>query len=273
MDSPIDESGDTRHEIYRKLHGDQLSGQEAANAVSAERILDIVMDYYRPASILDVGCGIGTWLKVARSRGILDIRGIEGSWIDNAKLQVEPRFVEVVDLENSFNLGRRFDLVISLEVAEHLSEGAADHFIESLTAHAPLVLFSAAIPYQGGDHHVNEQFLPYWANRFSRLNFRPVDVIRGKIWNEQPILWWLRQNVVLFAEQQLLARDERLHRAAEESAAYPLSLVHPDVYLHRMQIGMQAVAKMAQLAKAFGQGGVFRVHVGPDGTTKIIRDG
>jgi hypothetical protein len=56
-----------------------------------------------------------------------------------------------------------------LEVGEHISESAANHFIESLTTHAPVVLFSAAIPYQGGDHHVNEQFLPYWVERFSAL--------------------------------------------------------------------------------------------------------
>jgi SAM-dependent methyltransferase len=210
MDLKGNQSSDVRNEIYRQLHSDQLSEQEAANAASAGRILDIVMDYYRPASVLDVGCGIGTWLKVARSRGISDIKGIEGSWLDKSKLQIESDLVEVVDLEKSFTLGRRFDLVISLEVAEHLSESAANHFIESLTAHAPLVLFSAAIPCQGGDHHVNEQFLPYWAERFSRFNFRPVDVIRGKIWNEPTILWWLRQNAVLFAEQQLLAHNERL---------------------------------------------------------------
>ena len=129
------------------------------------------------------------------------------------------------------------------------------------------------IPYQGGDHHVNEQFLPYWTERFSHFNFRPVDVIRGKIWSDRTILWWLRQNVVLFAEQQLLAHNDRLGRAAKESASYPLSLVHPEVYLHRMHIGMQAVGKMGQLAQAFGQGGLFRVTVAPDGTAKITREG
>jgi SAM-dependent methyltransferase len=273
MDSDENQSADTRQKIYQDLHSEQLSEQEAANAASATRILDILMDYYRPASVLDVGCGIGTWLKVASARGISDIRGMEGSWLDTSKLQIDSRFVEVVDLEKSFNLGRRFDLVISLEVAEHISESAADHFIECLTRHAPVVLFSAAIPYQGGDHHVNEQFLPYWVERFSRFDFRPLDVIRGRIWNDQGVLWWLRQNVVLFAEQELLARNQRLRRAAEESAAYPLSLVHPDVYLFRMRLGMQAMEKMGQLAQAFGQGGLFRVSVGSDGVVEIIREG
>jgi SAM-dependent methyltransferase len=272
MDSQANESADPRQKIYQDLHSEQLSQQEAANAASAGRILDIVMDYYRPASVLDVGCGIGSWLKAAKSRGISDIRGIEGSWLDPSKLQVESRFVEAVDIERSFNLGRRFDLVISLEVAEHISEGAANHFIESLTSHAPVVLFSAAIPYQGGDHHANEQFLPYWVERFSRFNFRPVDVIRGKIWNDRTVLWWLRQNVVMFADHELLAGNERMRRAADESAAYPLSLVHPDVYLFRMHMGMQAMERTRQLTKAFGQGGLFRVNMGPDGILSIARE-
>jgi len=272
MDTRPNQYPDPRQKIYQDLHSEQLSEQEGANAASARRILDIVMDYRRPASVLDVGCGIGTWLKVAQSRGISDIKGIEGSWLDSSKLQIEAHFVQIVDLEKSFDLGRRFDLVICLEVAEHVSASAADHFIASLTRHAPVVLFSAAIPYQGGHHHVNEQFLPYWMERFSRFNFRPLDVIRGKIWNDQTILWWLRQNVVLFAEQELVARDERLRRAADESAAYPLSLVHPDVYLSRVQMGIQATEKMGQLAKIFGQGGLFRVNVGPDGMVKIIRE-
>jgi SAM-dependent methyltransferase len=266
MDPKADHSTDPRQKIYQDLHCEQH------NAASARRILDIVMDYHRPASSLDVGCGIGTWLKVAESRGISDIRGVEGSWLDPSKLQVEAHFLQIVDLEKSFDLGRHFDLVICLEVAEHISAGAADHFIASLTRHAPVVLFSAAIPYQGGHHHVNEQFLPYWTERFSRFNFRPLDVIRGKIWNDQTILWWLRQNAVLFAEQELVARDERLRRAADESAAYPLSLVHPDVYLSRVQMGIQATEKMGQFAKIFGEGGQFRVNLGPDGMLSIIRE-
>jgi SAM-dependent methyltransferase len=221
--------------------------------------------------VLDVGCGLGTWLKAAQSRGILDIRGIEGAWLDPSKLQVEPRFLEILDLEKSFDLGRRFGLVICLEVAEHVSAGAADHLIASLTRHAPVVLFSAAIPHQGGDHHVNEQFLPYWTERFSRFDFRPLNVIRGRIWDDQAILWWLRQNVILFAERTLVSGDERLRRAADESAACPLSLVHPDVYLERVQMGIQAMEKMGQLAKIFGQGGVFRVEAGRDGM-RITRE-
>jgi SAM-dependent methyltransferase len=262
---------DEREGIYRDLHGGQLAAQEAANAASAERILDIVREYYQPASVLDVGCGLGTWLKVAQARGIADIMGVEGAWLDRSKLQVDGARVRMVELEKSFDLGRQFDLAICLEVAEHLSADAADAFVASLTRHAPVVLFSAAIPYQGGHHHVNERFLPYWMERFAHHGYRPLNVIRGKIWDDPTILWWLRQNIVLFAKHERIAGDERLRRAAEESDAYPLSVVHPDVYVSRVGAGFQAIEQLQRIAGVFGQGGMFRVTLEPNGSFTITK--
>jgi SAM-dependent methyltransferase len=231
------------------------------------------MDYHRPASVLDVGCGIGTWLKVAQSRGISDIAGIDGPWLDVSKLRVDQRHVVVCDLEKPFDLGRRFDLVICLEVAEHLSANAADGFIESLARHAPAVLFSAAIPHQGGHHHVNEQFLSYWVERFGRLGFKLLNVVRGKIWDDQTILWWLRQNIVLFLREDLISSSERLQRAVAESAAYPVSVVHPHIYLSRVQKGQQAIEHMVRLEQILGAGGLFRVTAFPDGRISIVKEG
>jgi hypothetical protein len=140
---------DPRREVHADLQGRQLQAEEAKNARSAERVLEIVFRYYQPASVLDVGCGLGTWLKVAAAIGVRDIHGMDGPWLDLSRLQIDPRCVEMRDLEQGFDLGRRFDLVICLEVAEHLVPSAAEGFIAALTRHAPAVLFSAAIPYQG----------------------------------------------------------------------------------------------------------------------------
>lgn len=271
MKSATNQQSENREDIYQDLHGGQLAAQEAANATSAECILDIVTEYFQPASVLDVGCGLGTWLKVAQARGIVDIMGVDGVWLDKSKLQIDGTLVRLIELENSFDLGRRFDLVICLEVAEHLSANAADTFIASLTRHASVILFSAAIPYQGGHHHVNERFLSYWVERFANHGYRPLNVIRGKIWDNPKILWWLRQNAVLFVKQELISGDERLRRAFEDGATCPLSLVHPDVYLGRVQMGLQAMEKVRQIAGVFGQGGMFRVTVDSNGSFTISR--
>src|SRR5688500_16568736 len=124
---------DIRADIYRDLHGGQMAQQEALNRSSAERILGILFDYVRPQSVLDVGCGFGTWMDVAAKMGVGEVRGVEGDWLDRSQLAVDSSLVQTLDLEKSFDVGRRFDLTICLEVAEHLSEPAADPFIESLT--------------------------------------------------------------------------------------------------------------------------------------------
>lgn len=262
---------DGRDAIYRDLHSGQLTEQEKANAHSAERIFDIVFEFHRPTSLLDVGCGLGTWLNVARSRGVEDVCGVEGVWLDIAKLRIDPTCVQTLDLEQGFDLGRQFDLVISLEVAEHLSEDAAERFIATLVRHGQRVLFSAAIPYQGGHHHVNERFLPYWAELFARFGYRLLNVIRGKIWDDQSVLWWLRQNVVLFVDEKLIVTDDRLRSAVVAGADYPLSVVHPEVYLGRVQQAAEQYKQFSGLQEFFGQGGVFRVTIDVGGVFAITK--
>src|SRR5262249_49881456 len=137
------------------------------------------------------------------------------------------------DLEQPFDLGRRFDLAISLEVAEHLSAAAAAGVVASLARHADVVLFSAAIPFQGGHHHVNEQFLDYWGRLFEAHAYQAVDCLRCLIWNNPAVLWWLRQNIVVFVKQELATGQGPF--AGLVQGRGPLSIVHPDVYLDRMK--------------------------------------
>jgi SAM-dependent methyltransferase len=225
---------DERNVIYKTLHSTQLSQEKPATEYSSQRVLEILFKCYRPNSLLDVGCGLGMWLKMATTLGVSEVRGIEGEWIDPALLEVSPDLVQVRDLEKGFDLKRKFDLVICLEVAEHLSEGAADNFIASLVRHAPAVLFSAAIPFQGGDHHVNERFLPYWAAKFAQHDYRPVDFIRRELWEDERALLWIRQNVMLFAHEGLIAGNELLRRAGLDNR-FPFSVVHPEFYYRRAQ--------------------------------------
>jgi len=254
---------DQRGEIYGDLHGQQLRDEKAYNEYSSRRILEILFQAYRPSSLLDVGCGLGTWLKTAQAFGVSDVQGIEGQWVDANALEVAPELVQTCDLEKGFALGRRFDLVICLEVAEHLAESAADTFIASLVRHGPAVLFSAAIPSQGGHHHVNERFLPYWVTKFAAHGFRPIDLIRAEIWDDDNVLWWLRQNMVLFVTSELCASNEKL-RQASVALRKPLSLVHPALY---MKLG----AQVEQIREFVGPGGLFRMLPAPGSAFSISR--
>ena len=132
------------------------------------------------------------------------------------------------------DLDKKYHLAISLEVAEHISAKNAAKFVDSLTSAAGFILFSAAIPFQGGTGHVNEQWPDYWVSLFANRGFVTLDLIRDKIWNDGQIPSWYRQNILLFV------KEEELHRVAAGEADVnrgkaPLSMVHPDTYLARVE--------------------------------------
>lgn len=195
---------------------------DATSIRSARRVVPRVMDLVRPASVVDVGCGRGGWLRVFLDHGVTEVLGVDGDWVDPAGLHIPRERFQHRDLRQPLEIPGTFDLAVSLEVAEHLPEAQADGFVEALTRLAPAVLFSAAIPHQGGVGHVNEQWPEYWAERFARRGFAAVDVLRREIWDDPDVAWWYAQNLLLFS------------RAAEASGPVP-RLVHPRHYLIKME--------------------------------------
>jgi SAM-dependent methyltransferase len=226
-------SKDERSAIYQDLHARQLESEEANNRHSARVILSMLFEVFVPESMLDVGCGLGTWLSVAREMGVQDVKGIDGTWLDKTRLRVPEDLVQVRDLEKPFDLARRFDLVSCLEVAEHLEGSVARNFVASLSSHGDVLLFSAAIPFQGGHHHVNEQWPDYWKLLFQEQAYRPVDFFRGRIWNDSSILLWLRQNILLFVNDRAMQNYPIFRELSRRIS--PISIVHPDVYVSRLK--------------------------------------
>lgn len=170
------------------------------NMLAPRELVPIIMQFGNFNSVVDVGCGLGTFLRAFKENGVEKILGIDGPWCKKELLFQnisEEEFLEF-DLERDFNLNYKFDLAISLEVAEHLSPSRASSFVENLCNLSDTVLFSAAVPYQGGENHLNEQPLSYWINLFNKNNYKCLDVIRPLIWNNNKIFWWYRQNIVLF---------------------------------------------------------------------------
>ena len=177
-----------------------------------------------------------------------------------------------VDLEKTLSCGRKFDLVICLEVAEHLHEQAAERFVADLVEHGDTILFFAGIPHQGGHHHVNEQFPDYWAEIFAKHDFLPLDFIRGRIWNDDTVHWWFRQNIVLFAHRNVVSANTRLRQEFETGEGqHPLSIVHPDVYLGRLKLARSTAAKGQRLLRLLSKRGKYIVESGADGRITIQR--
>lgn len=173
------------------------------NEEDAKQVIPVLLKYMKPNSILDVGCGIGTWLKVFSDFGVEDWLGIEGQKIEMSDLVIVPEKVILHDLNSPLNLKRSFDLVVSLEVAEHLPESSANTYVETLVNHSKAILFSAAIPDQGGYKHVNEQWPEYWQSKFNRFGYSFYDLIRPEIWNNKSVNVWYRQNVFLVMHESM----------------------------------------------------------------------
>jgi SAM-dependent methyltransferase len=212
---------------------------------SAQVVVPIILQLVQPKAVVDVGCGDGTWLAVLREHGISDTLGLDGDYVDRRKLQIPQDQFMAADLSSPFELPRTFDLAVSLEVAEHLPPQSAEGFVDSLVRLAPVVLFSAAIPLQGGTQHVNEQWPDYWASLFRHHDYVPIDFIRGKIWDNDDVEWWYAQNCLVFANSASLKNDNLLRAAFEATNPHQLNIVHPRQYLptvaslERQQYGLR----------------------------------
>ena len=202
----------------------------SGSLASARIIVPIILELLAPRSVVDVGCGIGTWLSVFQEHGVDDVIGVDGGYIDRDELFIDPARYVGHDLEQPLRLDRCFDLALSLEVAEHLAPEAAATFVESLVNIAPAILFSAAIPHQSGAGHRNEQWPAYWASHFARHGFQPIDCIRHRVWAHPEVEVWYAQNTLLYIREGKLAQHARLARQLRP-AADALALVHPRLYL------------------------------------------
>jgi SAM-dependent methyltransferase len=197
---------------------------------SAREIVPIVLRLIELRSVIDVGCGVGTWLSVFKEHGVIDVLGVDGRHVDGTMLEIPPKQFLAADLSKPFHIARQFDLAVSLEVAEHLPIQCAGQFVESLTRLSPIVLFSAAIPFQGGTCHINEQWPDYWRAHFERHGFVAVDALRHNIWQNEKVYVWYRQNMLLFVSEGHLRRHAILKDEYRKTNTRQLSIVHPELY-------------------------------------------
>lgn len=197
------------------------------NLKSPRAIVPIVQSLLNAKSVIDIGCGLGTFLKVFKQHGATRILGVDGAWCDK-KLLAEnielSEFLEM-DLEKPISLNERFDLAISVEVAEHLHESRADSFVNDISRLSDYIVFSAAIPSQGGDHHYNEQWLPYWAEKFEKRGYILYDVLKPLIWDNPDIFWWYKQNMVLFIKSG--AENEKIKKLPVNVLS---NVIHPELF-------------------------------------------
>jgi 2-polyprenyl-3-methyl-5-hydroxy-6-metoxy-1,4-benzoquinol methylase len=187
--------------------------KENVHNLKAPRIIvPEIIKLFDPKSVVDIGCGIGTFLHEFKRLGVSNVLGVDGPWTNKELLFKhiqQDEFLEF-DLEKDIKLPQRYDLVVSLEVAEHLKEESADLFIHNLVNSGDIILFSAAIPNQGGQNHINEQWLTYWEKIFAKYNYVLHDIIRPIFWDNKDVDYWYKQNMVIMAPDNLIEIPQKV---------------------------------------------------------------
>jgi len=183
----------------------QHSSDELENDLrSADIVVRSLLETISPQSVLDVGCGLCHFTRKFLDSGIKDVLAVDGDYLNPELLCIPREYFRSADLTRAFDFGRKFDLVVSLEVGEHLPPECAGQFVECLVRHGKVVLFSAAFPGQGGQNHINEQWATWWAQHFRRYGYIPLDMIRPKVLDNSDLPPWYRFNTMLYAPPGLI---------------------------------------------------------------------
>ncbi len=202
-------------------------GLKEDSAASARVVVPLILRLFPSRSVVDVGCGSGTWTRAYLDAGC-DATGIDGSVVQTDQLLIPPDRFQRLDLAQSLPAGRRYDVVNCLEVAEHLDPARGPSFVADLCRLADVVVFSAAVPGQGGTHHVNEQWPSHWIPLFRAQGFAPLDCLRWQIWENGEVAWWYVQNLFAFVRENRLSDFPAATTAVRP---WPTDVVHPRAYV------------------------------------------
>jgi SAM-dependent methyltransferase len=197
---------------------------------SAQVIIPLVLDRLKTESVLDVGCGVGAWVAEYHNQGIIACLGVDGDYVKESSLLVSPASFVARDVGQPFDLRRRFDLAQCLEVGEHLEPLASKTLVANLVRHSDRVLFSAAVPGQGGENHINEQPYEFWRALFAEHEYIPYDFLRPLLRGTTAVEIWYRHNIMLYvakrSQAQLLPAVARTHVPVKEPIADVSSLAY-----------------------------------------------
>jgi SAM-dependent methyltransferase len=206
--------------FYKKTVDDSLR--------SARKSAAHLVTLHRPRSVIDFGCGRGTWLKAFSEHGAQRLVGLDGCWnSQDAMIDSSIEFIQC-DLERIPPMTERFDLAISLEVGEHLSGDASQQLVSALCNASDMVLFSAAIPGQGGENHINEQFQSYWATMFVKCGYYPLDFFRPKLWLDKDVALYYQQNMFLYINGRASLTSKQCVQYCAISSLEFMNIRHPE---------------------------------------------
>lgn len=237
---------------------------EAVSGRAAALVVPRLVEWLAPRSVVDLGCNVGVWLRAFIEAGVEDVLGFEKADLEPERLLIPRDRWVPFDLAEPLAVQRTFDLAICIEVAEHVPRSSADRLVDELVRLAPVVLFGAGIPGQGGDGHVNERWGSWWVDKFAARGFERFDVIRSRIWDEPGVQWWYSQNMAVYARPDHPAVEQL--RSLERTL--PVDVVHPRLFeeaLARPMTTTQLVRALPRAARRTVEAKVLARLRGPVG--------
>ena len=218
---------------------------------SADVIAPLMLDILRPTSVVDVGCGLGSWLAAFQANGVEDVLGIDLDNVDRDLLLIPAERFLPANLRQPLKLDRTFDLALCCEVAGFLPSENAAVLVDSLVHLSAVVAFSAPIPLQGGPNAINEQWPDYWTALFAQRGYVMIDPIRRVIWDRADVKWWFAQNLLVFIREDLIASNPLWNKERERAKEGPLSLVHPRLHTERDTLDTSLKRALLALPRLF----------------------
>ncbi len=240
------------------IYNEQFYRNQAGGSLkSADVIVPLINSLIKPKSVIDIGCGVGTWLSVFEKYNV-NVCGFDGDYVKRDTLLINKENFCAKDLSREISCKDRYDLAISVEVAEHLPQERSASFVKELTQLAPVVVFSAAIPFQGGENHINEQWQNYWVELFRQSDYYAFDCIRPQVWENNLVDWWYRNNMLIFCSRAEIENHPVLTKWPNNLADdMSFNLVHPVVYLNKQKALLEYKRKFTQAVVLSGTALLF----------------
>ena len=178
---------------YWKRHGSMRNWEIKLGKSLAE--------LYKIESIVDFGCGLGSYLEGTLLGGAKKVRGFD--LLFNTTQEAIPegikQFISYGNAGLPIDCGK-WDCAMSIEVAEHLVEEQADVFVDNLVrASSRLIVLTASNA--GGKYHLNRQEKDYWVKKFINkgATYSPQDAENICVeWRKYGVPNYILRNLMVF---------------------------------------------------------------------------
>ena len=154
-----------------------------------------IADKYHPQQVLDIGCGLGGYIRMFQEWGTPEVLGVDGS-LPSDQFLSDGNFLHH-DLNQPLDLQRTYDLVLCITAIESIDAQTQEKVLEIIHRHSKdRIVFAAAEPNQQDSGYKNLSPLSHWLEAWQRLGWVP-DVFDSLAVRSLSTYSWLRRNLIV----------------------------------------------------------------------------